>query len=386
MNENNVSIHGHCHLDEYGAIIPPIYLSVVYEYIDYEKKLAVFNDRGYYVRYSREENPTVRALERILAKLEEGFDALSFNTGMSAIMTLLLRVIKPGSKVIVPYEVYGGTLALLENLAGRIGFKLVKVWPSAESILEAVNNENEPVIVFTEVLTNPMLRVIDLEVLFKELGENTILIVDNTFTTPLLVKPLKYGARYVVHSLTKYIAGHNDVLGGIVVSKGKDEELWNWRSLAGTILQPFEAYMTMRGLKTLGLRFEKQSRTALEIAEYLSGHSRVEEVYYPGLKTSPYYSVANKLFERKLYGGVLSFRIKGGYEEAVEFMKKLRVIKRAPSLGGTESMAMLPSKAASMHIPVDIRAKLGIVDNLVRLSIGLEDKEVLIEDIDKALG
>ena len=377
-------VSGHGFRDQYGSHVPPVYVSTVYEYVDHEAGLAVFTDRGTYVRYSREENPTVRALERVLARIEGGGDALAFNSGMSAELALFLHLAKPGSKVVVPYEAYGSTLLLLEKLSERVGFKLVNVWPSADSILEAAGRETS--LVFLEVMTNPTLKVIDLVEVCRNLGEGVALAVDNTFTTPILLKPLKHCANYVVHSLTKYIAGHDDVVAGALVSKSTGvKELWDWRRITGGILQPIEAYLVLRGLKTLEVRFERQSKTALELAEFLSEHPGVEEVYYPGLPTSPYYSLANKLFEKRLYGGVVSFKVKGGYERAVAFLKKLRVTKRGASLGGAESLAVLPAKAGSAPIPRDVREKLGITDNLVRLSVGLEDPEDLKEDLDQAL-
>lgn len=377
-------VSGHEFRDQFGSHIPPIYVSAVYEYIDSEGGLAVYTDRGTYVRYGREENPMVRALERVLSKIEMGADALVFNSGMAAELALFLHFIKPGSKVIVPYEVYSTTLLLLEKLSEKINFKLIKVWPSARSIIESYDENTS--MIFLEVMTNPTLKVIDLLEVCEEIGGKALIIVDNTFTTPILLKPLKHCASIVVHSLTKYIAGHNDVVGGALISKTPNIfDLWDWRRITGGIIQALEAYLVLRGLKTLEVRFEKQSKTALEIAEFLSEHPRVEEVYYPGLTSSPYHSVADKLFERKLYGGVVAFKVKGGYREAVEFLKKLKVIKRAPSLGGTESLAVLPAKAGSMFIPEDARLRLGITENLVRLSIGLEDPEDLREDLDQAL-
>ncbi|MEM0004801.1 MAG: cystathionine gamma-synthase family protein [Desulfurococcaceae archaeon] len=377
-------VSGHEFRDQFGSHIPPIYVSAVYEYIDSEGGLAVYTDRGTYVRYGREENPMVRALERVLSKIEMGADALVFNSGMAAELALFLHFIKPGSKVIVPYEVYSTTLLLLEKLSEKMNFKLIKVWPSARSIIESYDENTS--MIFLEVMTNPTLKVIDLLEVCEEIGGKALLIVDNTFTTPILLKPLKHCASIVVHSLTKYIAGHNDVVGGALISKTPNIfDLWDWRRITGGIIQALEAYLVLRGLKTLEVRFEKQSKTALEIAEFLSEHPRVEEVYYPGLTSSPYHSVADKLFERKLYGGVVAFKVKGGYREAVEFLKKLKVIKRAPSLGGTESLAVLPAKAGSMFIPEDARLRLGITENLVRLSIGLEDPEDLREDLDQAL-
>jgi len=379
------AIHGHEYKDEYGSHIPPIYTSVIYEYIDYELKLAVFTDRGNYLRYGREENPTTRALEKIVAKLENTEDSLAFNSGMAAISTTFLWYLKPGSKIVVPMEMYSSTFALFNNIAPKLGIKVEKVWPSAEAIVEAIDKDTS--MVFLESMTNPTNKVIDLEYLSKHIDLNKIaLVVDNTFTTPVILKPIKYKARLIIHSMTKYFGGHNDVVGGVVAGHREDTvALWDWRRMLGGILQPFEAYMIIRGIKTLEIRFEKQSNSAKAIAEYLAEHSRIEEVMYPGLSTSQYHGIAKKLFEKQLFGGVLSFRIKGSYSDVLNFMKKLKIIKRCPSLGGTETMAVIPVKAAAMFIDPEYRPKLGIAENLVRLSIGLEDVDDLIEDISQAL-
>ncbi|MCD6300841.1 MAG: cystathionine gamma-synthase family protein [Staphylothermus sp.] len=379
------SIHGHEHKDAYGSHIPPIYTSVVYEYIDYEIGEAIVNDRGNFVRYGREENPTTRALERIVAKLEDTDDALAFNSGMSSISTLFIWWLKPGDKVIVPMEVYSSTLSLLNNLASKLGVKIVKVWPSAEAIVESIDKETS--MVFLEAMTNPTNKVIDLDYISKCIdNERILLAVDNTFTTPVILKPIKYKARLVIHSMTKYFSGHNDVVGGVIAGRKDDiKTLWDWRRMLGGILQPFESYMIMRGIKTLELRFEKHSLNAKAVAEYLADHSKIEEVLYPGLPSNPYHDIAKKIFEKPLYGGVVSFKIKGSYNDAVNFMKKLKLIKRCPSLGGTESMAVLPVKAGSMFLEQEDREKLGITENLVRLSVGLEDPEDIIEDLSQAL-
>jgi cystathionine gamma-synthase len=380
------AIHGHEHKDSLGSHIPPIYLGVVYEYIDYEIGEAIFIDRGNYLRYGREENPTTRALERVVTKLENAEDALAFNSGMAAISTTLLNYLKPGGKIVVPMELYSSTFALLDNLSPKLSVKVEKVWPSAESIVKAVDSSTS--IIFVEVITNPTNKVIDLEYLHKHLDllDKVVLVVDNTFTTPILIKPIEYGAKLVVHSMTKYFGGHNDVVGGIIAGyRNITSALWEWRRMLGGILQPFEAYMILRGVKTLEVRFEKQSRGAQAVAEYLAEHPKVEEVMYPGLTKNPYYDIAKKLFERPLFGGVLSFRLKGSYNDVIMFMKSLKLIKRCPSLGGTESMAVIPSKAAAKFIDPEHRPKLGITDNLVRISIGLEDVEDIIEDLAQAL-
>jgi len=214
-----------------------------------------------------------------------------------------------------------------------------------------------------------------------------MLIVDNTLASPALLKPLHLGARIVIESVTKYIAGHNDVLGGIVAGDREiiNEVLWDWRRLLGTIMNPDAAYLAIRGLKTLKLRVEKQSRSAQQIAEFLSEHPRVSEVYYPGLPTHPTHSIAKKLLPHNMYGAVVSFRLRGGREAVQKLFRKLRIITPSPSLGGTESLISCPALSSHSHLPKELRDRLRISDDLVRLSVGLEDVNNLIEDLDQAL-
>lgn len=336
------------------------------------------------MKYSREENPTVRLLERCIALLEGTEDALAFTSGMATISTALIASLEPGSKVVVPMGMYSTTLQLLNELASRIGVRVVRVRPSAEAIAEAVDREVS--LVLTEVMTNPTLKLIDLEELQHTLPlDRVLLIVDNTFITPVLVQPARYGASLMIHSTTKYLSGHNDAVGGAVAcSSERAKLLWEWRRMLGTIQPPFESYLVLRGMKTLEVRFERQSRSALTVAEFLLEHPRVGEVMYPGLRSDLNHDTASRLFRRGLYGAVLSFVVKGGREEALKVMR--RVITPAPSLGGAESLITMPAvSAAARYIPPEDRRKLGIVDGLLRLSVGLEDPEDLIEDLSKAL-
>ena len=261
----------------------------------------------------------------------------------------------------------------------------MRVRPSAEAIAEAVDREVS--LVLTEVMTNPTLKLIDLEELRRTLPlDRVLLIVNNTFITPVLVQPARYGASLVIHSTTKYLSGHNDAVGGAVTcSSERAKLLWEWRRMLGTILPPFESYLVLRGMKTLEVRFERQSRSALTVAEFLLEHPRVEEVMYPGLRSDPNHDTVSRLFRRGLYGAVLSFVVKGGREEALKVMRRVRVITPAPSLGGAESLITMPAVSAARYIPPEDRRKLGIVDGLLRLSVGLEDPEDLIEDLSKAL-
>ncbi|MGC8932206.1 MAG: cystathionine gamma-synthase family protein [Candidatus Methanodesulfokora sp.] len=384
LSESTTAIHGHGFLDEsYGAFIPPLYLTAIFE----QRGEPRLSDRGLELKYSREENPTVRALEKVLAKLEQGIDAVAFNSGMAAISTLFMSLLHSNAKVILPMEVYGSTMDLLMKLSQKFPVNVEIVFPETENIAEKIK-ERKPDIVFVETLTNPTLRVIDVEVLARECADShCVLVVDNTFATPLLFNPMEKGARFVVHSLTKYIAGHNDVIGGCVVVSRRDdlEALWDWRRLIGGIIQPFEAYLTLRGIKTLEVRLEKASRSAQAIAEFLCGHPAVEKVFYPGLGDNPYKPIADRMFKRKLYGGVVSFTVKGGEKSALHVLRKVRIIKPSPSLGGAETLLTYPVKSAAKPIPEDMRTAIGITSGLLRLSVGLEDVDDLIKDLDQAL-
>jgi cystathionine gamma-synthase len=241
--------------------------------------------------------------------------------------------------------------------------------------------------VFLETITNPTLRVLDAPAVVKVAKDfGAVVVVDNTFATPVLAAPLSYGADVVVHSATKYLAGHNDVVGGIAVVARREhlEDLWLWRAMLGGIMQPFEAFLTLRGVKTLFVRFERQCRSAMAVAEFLAEHSKVSEVIYPGLPTHPNHGTARRLFGDK-FGAVVSFRLRGGRDAAVKFFKSLKIITPGPSLGGVESIATYPVASAASPIPEEDRKMLGITEDLVRLSVGLEDPADLIEDLDQAL-
>ncbi len=384
MRDETILIHGHEYFDErYGVFIPPIYLSAIYE----QRISAKLTDRATELKYSREENINTRLLEKILAKLERGVDALVFNSGMAAISTLLMKLVDKDTKILLLQEMYGTSITVTEILERKLGVKKILIYPDTNQLIEAITIE-KPNIVFVETMTNPTLKIIDLEVVGKVCKEyGCRVVVDNTFASPILVNPINYGADYVVHSLTKYIAGHNDVVGGAVVFNSIEDviETWEWRRILGTILSSFDAYMSMRGVKTLKIRFMKSSESAMAIAEYLHDHPKIEKVYYPGLSDSPYRKIAEKLFKERVFGGVVSFVVRGGRESVSKILNKLRIIKPSPSLGGTESLLTYPVASVSRNIPPEIRKKIGVVEGLLRLSVGLEDVNDLIEDLDQVL-
>jgi len=370
-----------------GVFIPPIYQTAIFEQPDKETLSTRLSDRGVDLKYSREENPTVRCLERVLSKLELGEDALAFSSGMAAISALYLALLKKDSKIILSKEAYGTTIQLAKELS-KFSVEVILAGPDTEDFIDKICTHNRIALVLVETITNPTLRVPDVREIIKVCKESNIMIaIDNTFATPILYNPLSDGANIVIHSLTKYIAGHNDVIAGAIVSNRVliKDLLWDWRRRLGSILNPHEAYLVLRGVKTLHVRFERQSRSAMEIAKYLQEHPKVVKVYYPGLPDDPCHSVAKRLFKVRLYGGVVSFKIRGGRSEVFRFMRSLNIIKCSPSLGGTESLISYPVISAAKTMEPSLRRELGITDNLLRLSVGLEDVEDLIEDLGKAL-
>ncbi|ABL88057.1 cystathionine gamma-synthase [Pyrobaculum islandicum DSM 4184] len=381
MRRATIAVRGYRNSDPYGSLQPPIYQTALFRMEGEAQK----SDRGFDLKYSREENPTLRPLEEALASLEGGVDSLAFNSGMAALSSVFLSLLRSDAKILVTMEAYGATLRLLSSLS-KFGVKMQKAYPSTDVYIEFLK-ESRPNVVFFETITNPTLRVLDTPEVIKaakDLGATVV--VDNTFATPVLIQPISHGADFVVHSTSKYIAGHNDVIGGVAVVSKREllEELWVWRAMLGGIMQPFEAFLTLRGLKTLFVRFEQQCRSAKAVAEFLSEHSKVSEVIYPGLSSHPDHAIAKKLFGDK-FGAVVSFRVKGGKETVIKFFKSLRLITPGPSLGGVESIATYPVASAASPIPEEDRKILGITEDLVRLSVGLEDVNDIINDLAQAL-
>jgi len=365
----------------YEPVIPPIYISAIFRH---PPGIEHYMPRVGDLKYSRENNPTVIMLEGHLCGIEGGDYCLAFNSGMAAMASLVASLLPSRPRVTVMRLVYGSTRVFFERLSkiARIEFRVAG--PPWEDLLEAASESD---VVIVESMANPTLRVPPLRELYSICRERgCAVVVDNTFASPVIYRPLEDGAHAVVESMTKYMAGHNDVLGGLVALRDRRvyEESWHWRRLLGGIMQPLDAYLVMRGVKTLGVRVERASKTAMEIAEWLEDHPRVERVYYPGLESHPDYEEARRLFNG-LYGGVVSFEVRGGQEAALRVMERLRIISPSPSLGGVESLISYPAWASHGGLPEKERLELGITPGLLRLSVGLEDPQDLIEDLDNAL-
>jgi cystathionine gamma-synthase len=321
----------------------------------------------------------------VIAKLEKGSHSLAFSSGMASIAAVYLSTLKSGDNLVITKECYGTTQDLALNLS-KFGIKTTLAGPETEDFTEKIRRGVSLVLV--ETITNPLVRVANIREVArrcKEVGAR--LVVDNTFATPLLYRPLQDGAWVSLHSVTKYLSGHNDMVGGAFVLNDSMDlvDLWEFRRRLGSIMGPFEAFLALRGVSTLRVRFETQCKNAQTIAEFLKDHPKIEQVYYPGISDNPYHKNAERLFDSKLYGGVLSFKVRGGKSEALEVLKRVQIIKPSPSLGGTESLLNYPITSASKTISPAIRKELGITENLLRLALGLEDVEDLKDDLSQAL-
>ena len=360
-----------------GAVITPIYQTTTFA------QDAPGVHKGY--EYSRSGNPTRKVLDEVIADMENGAYAFTFASGSAALSTLCLALLKPGDHVIVGDDVYGGTYRFLDKVLTKFNVTMDFIDMSDLSHVESVIKD-ETKMLFLESPTNPMLKMTDLEAVIGLANKHNITTaVDNTFATPYLQQPLSFGADIVMHSTTKYIGGHSDVVGGALVLRDetyKDVIAFHQNSIGATP-DPFATWLTLRGLKTLGVRMDAHCRNAQELAEFLEAHPNVEDVIYPGLESHPQHELAKK--QMNAFGGMISLRIRGGLEETNVFFKKLKYFTLAESLGGIESLIEIPAVMTHASIEPEIRAELGITDNLVRISVGIEDVEDLKADLAHAL-
>ena len=377
LNKNSLLIHGGIDGDETtGAVNVPIYQTSTY------KQDGLGKTRGGW-EYSRTGNPTRAALEKLIADLEEGTHGLAFASGLAAINTVL-SLFKSGDRLIVSDNIYGGTFRILDNVFKNFGITYTIVNTSdlaaVESELQA-DVKDEIKAVYIETPANPLLTVTDIEAVSKLAHKyEKKVIVDNTFLTPYLQRPLTLGADIVVHSGTKYLGGHSDTVSGFVIVKDDAlaERLYYLQNAIGGVLAPWDSYLIIRGIKTLGVRMEN----AKKIAEWLVESGYVEKVYYPGLKEDPGYEVQQKQADGP--GAMISFVLKKEYDYK-KFFENLKLITLAESLGGVESLVCHPASMTHAAIPREIRQKVGIVDELIRFSVGIEDADDLIKDLEQAI-
>ena len=362
-----------------GAIMTPIYTSSTYV----QESPGVH--KGY--DYSRSINPTRKALEACIADLEGSSFGYAFSSGMAACSTVL-EVINAGDHVLAMDDLYGGTYRLFEDVRKRsAGLEFTFSDLSDLSNLKSSIQSNTKMI-WVETPTNPLLKIVDLEEIAKFVKENNLISVcDNTFCSPYIQNPLELGFDIVVHSATKYLNGHSDLIGGVVVCSNQKPELADQvlylQNAVGSIMSPFDSFLLLRSLKTLGVRMEKHCENAMKIASYLDTHKAIEKVIYPGLKSHPHYEIANKQMQG--YGGMITLILKGGLDSAKIFLERTELFSLAESLGGVESLIEHPAIMTHASIPPEIREEIGISDGLVRLSVGIESLEDLIQDLEASL-
>jgi cystathionine gamma-synthase/methionine-gamma-lyase len=353
-----------------------------------QDRIFAHEQHGY--AYSRYCNPTNDALEELVASLEGGHGALACSSGMMALQhALWCALLERPKRILCARDIYGATLKLLYDVMGPFGFQTELVDACDLAAVEAALDRFQPGALLVETISNPLLRVADLEALGRLCrARNVAFLVDNTFATPLLVRPLELGAHLVVHSSTKYLGGHGDTLGGLIVSdEAHFETMRRFSRVNGPVMGPMEAYLTMRGIKTFPLRMERQCQNAATLAAWLRSHPRVERVYYPDDPAHPDAEVIGRLLPQGLYGGMVSFEIRGARREQVfAFLDSLKLCVRATSLGDVHTMVLYPWIASHRDVPPEQKAAMGLRENLVRFSVGIEAVEDIIADIGQALG
>ena len=379
MKFNTKTIHGgQQHDAAYGAVMPPIYQTSTYA------QTTPGGHKGY--EYSRTHNPTRNALEKALASIENGKYGLAFASGLSAI-DAVVKLLKPGDEVVSTNDLYGGTYRLFTKIFEEFGIKFHFIGMENAAHIESYINEKTKLI-WVETPTNPMMNIIDIEgtaALAKK--HDVLLAVDNTFATPYLQQPLDLGADIVMHSATKYIGGHSDLVMGALVVKDKDlaDRLYFIQNASGAVCGPQDSFLALRGIKTLHVRMQRHCENGKAVAEYLATHPKVEKVYWPGFESHPNHYIAKS--QMRDFGGMVSFVTKGNdYDEAIKIVENLKVFTLAESLGGVESLAGHPASMTHASIPKELREKSGVVDSLIRLSVGIEDEVDLIEDLKQAIG
>ena len=357
-----------------GSVTVPVYLTSTYQQPGPGKE-------GKYV-YSRTANPTRTALEECLASLEEGRGGLAFSSGLAATATILLSLQK-GDHVIAGDDIYGGTYRLFDQILRKYGFQFTYVNPEdPDNVAKAVRKNTR--LIWIETPTNPLMRIVDIRQISKISKQaQALLVVDNTFMSPYLQNPIKHGADIVVHSTTKYLGGHSDLIGGASVTKdeGVQTRLKYLQNAVGAVPGPLDCYLVLRGIKTLAVRMERHGENSKAISELLTRQPKVEKVNYPGLPDHPQRDIIKR--QMRGNGGMLSFQLKGGFNQCKKFLTSLRIFTVAESLGGVESLIEHPASMTHASVPKERRLKLGIHDNLIRISVGIEDVEDLVQDLER---
>ena len=378
MKFNTKTIHGGQSLDtSYNAVMPPIYQTSTYA------QSSPGNHKGY--EYSRTHNPTRNALEKSFASIENANYGLAFASGLAAI-DAIIKLLKPGDEVISTNDLYGGTYRLFTKIFSIYGIKFHFVGMQNLISIEKLINQNTRLI-WTETPTNPMLNIIDIAGLSTIAKKHNILLaVDNTFATPYLQRPIDLGADIVMHSATKYLGGHSDVVLGAIMLNDKElaDKLFFIQNASGAICGPQDSFLVLRGIKTLHVRMQRHCENTKKIANFLNSNAKVDHVYWPGFDFHKNHDIANKQMDD--YGGMLSFKVKGdNTKDVVRILERLKIFTLAESLGGVESLCGHPASMTHASIPKEEREKSGLSDSLIRLSVGIEDSEDLIQDLSQAI-
>ena len=379
--------YGYNPLENNGAVIPPVYMTSTFAFATAEYGAGCFSgvEHGHF--YTRISNPTLALLETRMAALENGEAGVAFSSGMGAIAATFWTLLRPGDEIIVNRTLYGCTFALLHHGIGEFGVVVRHVDMANPAELQAAISPATRMIYF-ETPANPNMQLVDIAAVcsIAQRHSDVLVVIDNTYCTPYLQRPLELGADVVVHSATKYLSGHSDITAGIVVTSkvlADRIRLQGLKDLTGAVLSPHDAHLLMRGIKTLALRMDRHCSSAQSIAQMLQDHPAVEWVAYPGLPTFPQYALASR--QMKLPGGMIAFELKGGMAAGKRFMNALQLFSRAVSLGGAESLAQHPASMTHSTYTLEERARHGISEGLVRLAVGLEDVADLLADIEQAL-
>ncbi|WP_158840474.1 cystathionine gamma-synthase [Polaribacter sp. L3A8] len=380
MKFNTKTIHGGQKPEAAtGAVVPPIFQTSTYA------QSSLGSDQEYH--YSRGSNPTRTALENSLASIESGTHGFAFSSGLAAI-DCVLRTLNPGDEIIAGIDLYGGTYRMFTRLFEKYGLEFTYVdTDSVENVAKAVTEKTK--LVWLETPTNPLMKIADIQAIsraVKDIGSNILIAVDNTFATPYLQQPLNLGVDIVMHSATKYLGGHSDIIMGALIVKDAKlaEELHFIQFAAGAIAGPMDAFLALRGIKTLHLRMQRHCENAMAVARFLKEHSKVDAIYYPGLEDHPNHAIAKK--QMKAFGGVVSFSLKDKSKEATfNFLENIKFFTLAESLGGVESMVNHSATMSHASMPEKERLKIGVTASLIRLSVGIEDISDILADLQHAL-
>ena len=379
--------YGYNPLENNGAVIPPVYMTSTFAFATAEYGAGCFSGEEHGHFYTRISNPTLALLETRMAALENGEAGVAFSSGMGAIAATFWTLLRPGDEIIVNRTLYGCTFALLHHGIGEFGVVVKHVDMANPAELQAAISPATRMIYF-ETPANPNMQLVDIAEVcsIAQRHSDVLVVIDNTYCTPYLQRPLELGADVVVHSATKYLSGHSDITAGIVVTRkvlADRIRLQGLKDLTGAVLSPHDAHLLMRGIKTLALRMDRHCSSAQTIAQMLQDHPAVEWVAYPGLPTFAQYALASR--QMKLPGGMIAFELKGGMVAGQRFMNALQLFSRAVSLGGAESLAQHPASMTHSTYTLEERARHGISEGLVRLAVGLEDVADLLADIEQAL-